>query len=98
MKVSLALMIELHPIELERPHELEVIVQDEDGQRFAELKAGFQHEGQGGNVPPGETAMAPLALDLYSVGITHAGAYSVDIALDGTHLHTLQFRAEPRGT
>lgn len=92
--VSVALLLELHRQELDRPHELNIIVMGEDGQPIAEAKGGFQaptnpalevHEG----------LLVPMTLDLRTASLPSAGAYTVDISVDGEHRRSLHFSARP---
>lgn len=92
--VSIALLLELHRQELDRPHELNIIIMGEDGQQIAEVKGGFQapasptlelHEGQ----------LIPMTLDLGGAELPAAGAYTVDISIDGEHRRSLHFSARP---
>lgn len=93
MGVHLALIFELHQTELEKPHELEIIVQSEDGERVGELQGGFQ---VGADVGVGEHALVPVTVDLRDAALAKAGRYSIEISIAGAHRKTLQFRAGPR--
>jgi hypothetical protein len=37
MNVVVAMLIEAHPTEIDRPHEVDLIVQDQDGKRVAAM-------------------------------------------------------------
>lgn len=88
----LALVLELDGVERERPHELEVLVIDEDGGEVARVQGGFQ--ASGGDLT--ETANIPLAIDLRAAEIKRHGAYDVKIYVDGLNQGNLTFRALPR--
>lgn len=92
MGVSLALVIELDQIEGERPHELHVYVTGEDGDRYAQIEAGFQVDTQG--LAVGEKASVPVTLDLRLVQLPSPGPYDVRVYIDGQHRRTLGFRLE----
>lgn len=92
--VSVAILLELHRQELDRPHELNIVIMGEDGQSIAEVKGGFQvpagpvlevHEGQ----------LVPMTLDLRVAALPSAGPYTVDISVDGEHRRSLHFSARP---
>lgn len=93
MNAALAIVLELHQVELSRPHEVDVLVQGEDGEEIARAKGGFQTDTE---VDVGETLLVPFALPLHAVGLPKPGRYSVEIAVDGIHQRTLQFQAHPR--
>jgi uncharacterized protein DUF6941 len=97
MGVSLALVFEVHQMEAAHPHEIDVRVVGEDGAELARMQGGFQT-----NLPPGvhvgEEILVPVGLDLRDVGLQTAGAYSIEISVDGTHHRTVQFWVEPRPT
>ncbi len=91
--VSLAMVFEVHQMELPYPHEVAIRVMGPDGQEVATVQAGFS---AGADLEVGEELLVPLALDLRNVLLPAAGAYSVEIAVDGTHQSTLQFWSQPR--
>lgn len=94
MEASLALLLELHQMELAARHELQVVIQGEDGQRVGEVKAAFQMGAT--DVDVGENVLVPIALDLRAAQLPAAGAYAVEVVIDGTHQRTIQFKAVPR--
>jgi hypothetical protein len=95
MGVSLALVFEVHQMEVAHPHEIDVRVVGEDGAEIARVQGGFQTD-----LPPevhvGEELLVPVALDLRNAGLPARGAYSIEISVDATHQRTLQFWAQPR--
>ena len=95
MNVSLALMFEVHQMEVPHPHEIDVRVVGEDGQEIARAQGGFQAA-----LPPDihmtEKLLVPVVLDVRQAGLPGPGAYSIEISVDGTHHQTVQFRAQPR--
>jgi hypothetical protein len=95
--VHLALILELDQVELEGPHELQVIVMGQDGARLAELRGGFQ--ANAGEAELGEMVQIPMAFDLRPVGVPGPGSYDVKIYIDGHHQHdlTLWCRQPPSG-
>lgn len=96
LNVALALLLEAHPTEANRPHEVDVIVQSEDGAAVAQLKGGFQISTNEG-ARAGEPALIPFVIDFRSVAVPKHGGYSVEILLDSTHMRSLPFQvAEPQ--
>ena len=95
MQCSLALMIEMHPTESARPHELEVIIQGQDGERIGEVAGAFQLdvETQPLDLDVGESLHLPVALNLAGIGVPKPGPYSIELLIDGAHVRTLHFRA-----
>lgn len=94
MEASLALLLELHQTEGATQHQLQVLVQGEDGQRVGEVKAAFQMGAA--EVDVGENLLLPIALDLRPARLPASGSYTVEIVIDGTHQRTIQFKALPR--
>jgi hypothetical protein len=85
---SLALVIDVHQSEMSRPHELEVLIQDEDGERLVAAKGGFQLSGA--DLMVGEHVLLPFTLDIKGK-LAKPGAYSIEVLIDGTHHRTIQF-------
>lgn len=92
--MSVAMLLELHRQELNRPHELSITVMGEDGQSVAEVKGGFQAPANP-NLEVHEGLLVPMTLDLRAAAIPAAGAYTVDISIDGEHRRSLRFSARP---
>ncbi|MBI3928260.1 MAG: hypothetical protein HY319_22135 [Armatimonadetes bacterium] len=95
MGVTLSILLEIHPTEANRQHSMNIVLQDEDGRRLAEVNADFQ---VGRNVESnrrGEPIVMPLAISLQQMTIPGPGAYSVEILLDGQHKRTLTVLAAP---
>ena len=93
LRVSLALVLGVHPSEMSRPHELDVILMDADGARLAELKTGFQVDAptDGPGVDPTEPALIPQAIE-FAARLPRAGRYGIDILLDAQHRKSLPFQ------
>lgn len=87
---DVALVLELHPMELTRPHEIELLIQGEDGERVASIMGGFQ---AGGDPEPGENLLVPVVFDLRNAAVPKPGWYSIEVSVDGNHQRTLRFRA-----
>jgi hypothetical protein len=94
INASIALVIELHRDELDRPHELLVRISDEDGAMLFEARGGFQMA-RAPLLEPHETQLLPMALDLRPAGVQHAGPHQIDVSLDGEHRQTLTFAVRP---
>ncbi len=94
MGVCLALVLELHRMERDRPHELEVDVIDADGATVAKIQGGFQ-QATGPDTEVTETTFFPFTFDLRAVGILHPGWHSIEISVDGHHERSLRFRVGP---
>lgn len=88
---SVALLVELHQMELSRPHELELRVLGPDGEDVANVKAGFQARGT--DLDIGENLPVPVVLDLRNAALEKPGRYSIEASIDGGHQLTLSFRA-----
>jgi hypothetical protein len=88
---SVALLVELHQMELARPHELELRVVGPDGENIASFKGGFQAAGK--DLDIGENLPIPVVLDLRNAALPKPGRYNIEASLDGSHQLTLSFRA-----
>jgi hypothetical protein len=89
---SVALLVELHQMELPRPHELELRVVGPDGENVASIKGGFQASGPV-DLDIGENLPIPVVVDLRGAELAKPGRYNVEASIDGSHQLTLSFRA-----
>lgn len=92
--VGLAVMFELHRMELGRPHEVAIEIRDEDGASLAEIRGGFGAD----SIPaigPHEKILVPLAIGLHGLQVQKHGDYEATIAVDGQYKRTLQFAVRP---
>jgi hypothetical protein len=94
LTASLGMLVEVHRRELDRPHELLIVVQDADGGEVLKIEGGFQVGAD--NLDVHESAVLPIALDLRPATLKAPGVYSVEIAIDGQYLKTIAFQARPR--
>jgi len=91
--MQLALRILAHPTELDRSHTLEVLLQDEDGERVTRF-ALETAQIDASQVPPGEQAPLPLAWNFpANPHLPHPGRYSFELLIDGVHQATVPFTA-----
>jgi hypothetical protein len=82
--VALALRILVHPTELAHPHLLEVILQDEDGERVTRFEINIAEIDA--DLPAGELAPLPVAWDFPGrPNLPHPGRYSFELLIDGVH-------------
>jgi hypothetical protein len=93
LSVTLALRIMLHPTEMEHPHQLQIIVQGEDGEKVTEVKAEVQ-SADPRTLPPGEEGELLVPWNFPGrPKIPKTGRYSMEILIDGVHQGTVPFRA-----
>ncbi len=91
--VTLALRIMVHPTEMEHPHQLQIIVQGEDGEKVTEVKAQVQ-VADPHLVPPGEEGELLIPWNFPGRPVLHQpGRYSMEILIDGVHQGTVPFKA-----
>ena len=80
-------MLELDRLEAERPHEVRVVVVDEDGGEIAEIAGEIQlGETQ---LMMGENLNLPITFDLRNVPVERFGAIEVRCYVAGEHRSTL---------
>jgi hypothetical protein len=89
---SLALLIDLPASDLDVKHEITAAIQGPD-QPVGELKVEFQ-TGGGPDLQAGESAVAPLAIDLRPVQFPGPGSYSINITIDGAFVRAVGFVAQ----
>jgi hypothetical protein len=91
--LTLALRILIHPTEADRPHNLEVRLQGEDGQLTAKFELEFG-VGDPSALEPTEHASLPLPLPLPpQVQLPTPGRYSFELLIDGIHQASVPFIA-----
>jgi len=84
------------PERRDRPHELDVRIQDADGGGVAEIKGGFRAESSDTAIH--EPVFVALAFDLRNGAVDPDGYYSVEIGGEGQHRRTIPFRVGPPPT
>jgi hypothetical protein len=90
---ALAAVFTAHPTEAAKEHDIQVIVQSEDGQRLVELGAQMQAQ-PGPDLQPGEEMVIPAVLN-FGIALPAPGRYSFEMLIDGIHQATVAFRAMP---
>ena len=88
---SLALVVELDQVEMERGHQLEVRVVGPDGEEVAKMGVSFQVSA---NTPLLSAQGVPLVINLHRVMVPAPGAYDVRMYIDGHHQRTLRLTAD----
>lgn len=92
--VGLLMRVSFTRTECGRPHRLEVIFQDEDGQRLAHLNAVVEPDWPEG-LPPNWRRGMMSALNL-GVPLPRYGLYAFEILVNDTHMKTVPLRVAPR--
>jgi hypothetical protein len=92
-QIGLLLRVTFTRNESGRPHRLEVIVQDEDGERLVQIEGVITPEWKEG-LPPGWLTGA-LAGFNFGVPLPRYGVYSMEILIDDRSAKSLNLRAEP---
>lgn len=91
--MHLALRILAHPTELDRSHRLEVLLQDEDGERVTQFHLETQQIDTS-QVHPGRQAPLNLAWNFpMNPHLPHPGRYSFELLIDGVHQRSVPFTA-----
>ncbi len=92
--VGLAIVFELHRMELGRPHEVHIEIRDEDGGALAEIRGGFGADATPA-MRPHEGILVPFAIGLHGLPVQKHGDYEATIAVDGQFKRALQFSVRP---
>lgn len=91
--MMLALRVMIHPTEMDRSHQLQIQLQDADGQRIAQIDAVIG-VGDPGQIEPGEEASVPIPIGLPSQAqLPRATRYSFELLIDGIHQASVPFTA-----
>lgn len=94
MDCALALVLELHQMELDRQHEVDVRVMGGDGEELARAKGALSGQAPQDAIA-GETLLAPIVIPLTNTSLPEPGQYSIDIMVDGSYARSLTFQARP---
>jgi hypothetical protein len=92
--VTLALRIMVHPTEAEHPHQLQIVLQGEDGQKITEVHAQVQTEPPPEGVEPGDEGELLIPWNFPGrPKLPAPGRYSMELLIDGVHQRTVPFKA-----
>lgn len=107
-RIRMAVLIGVPYGDTERRHQLRVGLEDEDGsqlplgpqtdagRRSTHLQLGFE-VGRPRQLPPGDTQLLPLALNIDGYAFARPGGYAFVIAVDEREITRLRFRVHLRG-
>lgn len=91
--VTLALRIMVHPTEMDHPHDLEIVLQDDDGQQITKVELHVE-VGEHADVPAGDEGEIIVPWNFPGrPQIPHVGRYSFEILIDGNHQLSVPLRA-----
>lgn len=95
--LGIAFRLTLSPAELGRPHQLEILLVNEDGGRLANVTAKIQVDR-----PPQGTAgwpvTVPLAINFVQVEFPVFGAYQFELMVNNSSIHSIHFRVVQAST
>jgi hypothetical protein len=92
--VTLALRIMVHPTEAEHPHQLQIVLQGQDGEKVTEVRAEVQAETPPDGLEPGDEAELLIPWDFPGrPKLQGPGRYSMELLIDGVHQGTVPFKA-----
>ena len=95
INATLALRVMIEPGEAEGQHALKLLVQGPDGEELGSFNLDF-----GVNAPEGQSAtgevQVPLAIPMSQVTLPTAGAYGIEVILDGEITRSLRLEAALR--
>ncbi len=93
---GVALRVMFTRSECDRPHRLELIVQDEDGERLATVDGHVVPTWPGPDHPAHWKVGTAAALNL-GVVVPRFGVYAIDVLMNDTELRSLPFRVKQGG-
>lgn len=88
MDLVLAVVIQQHPTELDREHNMRVLIQHADGKRLAEAEITWQATSER---PRLHEMPFPVVLPLRHVNIPAPSEYSIELLIDGVHQTSIPF-------
>lgn len=93
LKMTLAVRVMMHRTEADKPHTLEVKLQDADGGDVVNVKVEFGVSDPD-RIPPGDEVAVPIPWD-FPKGpmLPHPGDYSFELLIDGHHQRAVPFTA-----
>lgn len=94
LAASMAVRILIHPTEAAAPHELGVLLVDEDGGQLGEVTLKFQASAEGSDLQPGEELALPIPLALQGLPLPKKGMYRFELLIDGIHQLSVPFIAD----
>lgn len=93
LEMTLALRVVMHRTEIAKSHNLELILQDEDGEIVVRVEGEFG-VGDPDQVPPGEEPAIAVPWNFPGrPELPHEGRYSLEILIDGIHQASVPFTA-----
>jgi len=87
--LALLIRVLVHPTEAERPHTLEIRLNDSDGKELAKMEGNFSAVTGG---PPGRELPINISLGMSNIGFERAGDYSIELLMDNQHVKSLPLR------
>jgi hypothetical protein len=95
--VALALRIMVHPTEVAHPHQLEIVLQGDDGEQVTKVDVGIE-AGDASGIPPGEEGEMLIAWTFPArPKLPGPGRYSFEVLIDGAHQASLPLRVAEIG-
>jgi hypothetical protein len=92
--VTLALRIMVHPTEVDHPHQLQIILQGEDGQQVTEVRAQVQAEPPPDGLEAGDEGELLIPWNFPGrPKLPAPGRYSMELLIDGVHQRSVPFKA-----
>ena len=92
--LGLLLSLKFTRNECGRPHRLEVIFQDEDGERLAQISGAIEPEWPEG-IPPGWHSRAQAGFNL-GIPLPRVGLYAFELLVNDSHAKTIPLRVLAR--
>jgi hypothetical protein len=93
--ISLLIVLKFTREECGRPWPIDVVFQDEDGERLVQVNGQVQAEWAEG-LPPGWRVGAALGMN-FGIVIQQHGLHSFEVLVNGEHRKSLSLRVIPRG-
>lgn len=95
LKMTLAIRVLMHRTEVAAQHQLDIVLNDEDGNLITQAGIGFGLLDPE-QIPVGEEVALPIPWD-FPMGpqIPHSGKYSFELLIDGLHQRSVPFTANP---
>lgn len=93
LNATILVRLLVHRTEANKPHSIELQINDEDGATVAKVQAGVMVPLRP-DMPVGWDIPSMVALNIHGLQLAREGRYAIEISADNVHLRTLNLRAK----
>lgn len=93
-RLGVGIRLTMTPAEAAYHHQIEIILQTEDGVRVAQINGGFEAQGDVPALPPGVRPSIAIPFNI-NVPLPVYGRYSLELLVDGNSLKSIGLTVSP---